>query len=92
MAATIITTEDLHEFKLELIEEFKELLNNQQVQQIKKFLRSSEVQNYLGISAATLQNFRDNGTIPFTKIGGVLYYDYGEIAKLLEQNRTNNKQ
>lgn len=91
MAATIITTEDLHEFKLELLDSIKELLNNQSGQVTKKWLKSPEVRKLLGISPGTLQNLRINGTLPYTKVGGVLYYDYHEIMQVLEKNRVNNK-
>lgn len=90
MGATIITTEDLHEFKLELLDEIKILLKNNAQLQPKKWLKSAEVRDFLGISPGTLQNLRINGTIPYTRVGGVLYYDYEEIAKILEQNRTPN--
>lgn len=91
MAATIITTEDLLEFKMELLEGIKQLLNNQSGKSGKKWLKSPEVMDFLGISPGTLQNLRVNGTLPYTKIGGVLYYDYQEIMKVLEKNRTHNK-
>ncbi|QCX37294.1 helix-turn-helix domain-containing protein [Aureibaculum algae] len=91
MAATIITTEDLHEFKIELLDEIKTLLQNQSGQTPKKWLKSPEVRDLLGISPGTLQNLRINGTLPYSKIGGVLYYDYQEIAQILEQNRIHNK-
>lgn len=90
MGATIITTEDLHEFKLELLDEIKILLKSNAQLQPKKWLKSVEVRDFLGISPGTLQNLRINGTIPYTRVGGVLYYDYEEIAKILEQNRTGN--
>ena len=90
MGATIITTEDLHEFKIELLDDFKELLDKQSGIRTKKWLRSSEVIKYLKLSPASLQNFRDNGTIPFTRIGTVLYYDYDEIIKVLEKNKVQN--
>ncbi|WP_298535848.1 helix-turn-helix domain-containing protein [uncultured Algibacter sp.] len=91
MAAAIITTEDLMEFKFELLEDIKQLLQNQNGQPTKKWLKSPEVRNLLGISPGTLQNLRINGTLPYTKIGGVLYYDYQEIMQVLEQNRIHNK-
>ncbi len=91
MAATIITTEDLHEFKLELLDDIKKLMNDQPGHQQKKWLKSNGVRELLGISPGTLQNLRINGTMPYTKIGGVIYYDYEEISKLLEQNRIHNK-
>lgn len=91
MGATIITTEDLREFKKELLNDIKQLLNNQTGQQTKKWLKSPEVRELLGISPGTLQNLRINGTLPYTKVGGVLYYEHKEIQELLESNRVHNK-
>jgi hypothetical protein len=91
MAATIITTEDLREFKMELLDDIKKLLNNQSVQVAKKWLKSPEVRELLGISPGTLQNLRINGTLPYTKVGGVLYYDYQEIVKVFEKNKIHNR-
>lgn len=91
MAATIITTEDLREFKMELLDDIKQLLSNPSGHPIKKWLKSPEVRDLLGISPGTLQNLRINGTLPYTKMGGVLYYDYQDIIKVLENNRIHNK-
>lgn len=91
MGATIITSEDLMEFKLELLDDIKQLLQNQNGQPTKKWLKSPEVRELLGISPGTLQNLRVNGTLPYTKIGGVLYYDYQEILHVLEKNKIHNK-
>ncbi|ARV14868.1 helix-turn-helix domain-containing protein [Polaribacter sp. SA4-12] len=91
MSATIITTEDLLEFKHELLEGIKEMINNQSSFAPKKWLKSSEVRELLSISPGTLQNFRINGTLPYSKVGGVIYYDYEDIQKVLEDNRIDNK-
>ncbi len=91
MAATIITTEDLREFKMELLDDIKQLLNNQSGHTFKKWLKSPEVKELLGISSGTLQNLRINGTLPYTKVGGVLYYDYEEIMNLMEKSKIHNK-
>lgn len=91
MSATIITTEDLHDFKLELLDDIKQLLNTQSGQVTKKWMKSPEVRELLGISPGTLQNLRVNGTLPYTRVGGVLYYDYQEIMQVLEKNRVDNK-
>ena len=91
MAATIITTEDLQEFKYELLEDIKAIINHQSGFAPKKWLKSLEVRDLLGISPGTLQNFRINGTLPYSKVGGVIYYDYEEIQKILEGNRVDNK-
>ncbi|MFQ3213281.1 MAG: hypothetical protein ACI9XJ_000477 [Marivirga sp.] len=87
MAAMIITTDDLREFKLELIEEFKKLLSEQKGIPTKKWLRSDDVKKLLNISPGTLQNLRVNGTLPFTKMGGVLYYDSEDIQNILQENK-----
>lgn len=91
MSATVLTTEDLQEFKVELLQEFKELIESQPSSKPKKWLRSQEVREMLSISPGTLQNLRINGIIPFTKIGGVLYYSQDEITKVLEENRVHNR-
>ena len=90
MSATIITTDDLREFKLELLEEIQALLLKQYSTTSKKWLRSKEVRELLGISPGTLQNLRINGTLPYTKIGGVLYYDEEEINAVLEKNKIHH--
>lgn len=91
MAANIITTEDLHVFKMELLEDIKTLINHQSGKLTKKWLKSPEVRDLLDISPGTLQNLRINGTLPYTKIGGVIYYDHDEIQKILQENRIHNK-
>ncbi len=88
MAAQIITTEDLYIFKHELLQELKELILNLPNQQ-KKWLKSPEVRKMLGISPGTLQNLRINGTLPYTKVGGVVYYAYDDIVKVIERNQKN---
>jgi hypothetical protein len=90
MAATIITTEDLHEFKVELLEEIRQLLSTDNSKS-KEWLRSSELRKLLKISTGTLQNLRVNGTIPYTKIGGVIYYAYNDVLKMIEDNKYNKQ-
>lgn len=90
MATTVLTVEDLQEFKKELLQELKTLFPNSQAAQTKKWLKSSEVRKMLSISPGTLQNLRINGTIPYTKMGGVIYYDNDDILRILQKNRINN--
>jgi uncharacterized membrane-anchored protein YjiN (DUF445 family) len=87
MAATIITTEDLLEFKIDLLDEIKKIIQSQTSTQTKKWLKSTEVRKLLNISAGTLQNLRINGTLSYTKIGGTIYYENQDIDKLLEKNK-----
>ena len=43
MATSIITTDDLREFKMELLVDIKKLLNNQGSGKLKRYLKSAEV-------------------------------------------------
>lgn len=90
MPTEIVTTDDLREFKIELIKEFKQLLAVHHGQPSKKWLKSYEVRKLLRISHGTLQNLRVNGTLPFTKIGGVIFYDSEDINKMMKGNMVNN--
>ena len=47
------------------------------------WLKSTEVRKILKISPGTLQNLRINGTLKFKRIGGIIYYKYEDIEKLL---------
>ncbi len=91
MPAQIITTEDLMKFKIDLIDEIKDIISTHSGFKVKKWLKSNEVRVLLSVSPGTLQNLRMNGTLPYTKIGGIIYYDYEEIQKILESNRVDNK-
>jgi hypothetical protein len=92
MAASIITIEDLQNFKRELLEEIQKLLAQKHHTPVRKWLKSHEVRRLLTISPGTLQNLRINGTLPFTKIGGVLYYDVEDIEKMLSDRKQNREQ
>ena len=84
MAVSIITKEDLQEFKDELLEEIKNLFHIKTTEQ-KLWLRSSEVKALLKISSGTLQNLRINGTLRYSKVGGTIYYNYQDIEKLFNE-------
>jgi hypothetical protein len=91
MAAEIITSDDLREFKIELLDEFRKIIKENGNQPVKKWLKSPEVRKLLNISPGTLQNLRINGTLPFTRMGGVIYYDYEDIHKVLTENKRHNR-
>ena len=89
MPAHIVTTEDLIDFKRELLEDIKAIIN-ESPSEAKRWLRSPEVRQLLDISPGTLQNLRINGTLPFSKVGGVLYYPYEGIMRVLQENLVNH--
>ena len=81
----ILTKEDLRNFKSELLQEIKALLQPQGQAPHKKWLKSQEVRKMLNISPGTLQNLRINGTLRYTKIGSLIYYKQEDINTLLEK-------
>lgn len=91
MPTSIITTDDLMEFKLELLENIKHIISNYHNVGLKKYIKSAELMELLKISPGTLQNLRVNGTLPYTKVGGIIFYEADEIQKVMTENRINNK-
>ena len=87
MPTSIITTEDLSEFKIELLKDIKSLLSKNSRLIVNKHYRSNEVKELLSISSSTLQNFRVKGILPYTQIGSILLYDAEEVKKMLDDYR-----
>ena len=91
MPTQIITTDDLREFKIELLEEIKDLLKIKSQMTNKKYLKSADLMKILKVSSGTLQTMRINGTLPYTKIGGIIFYDPDEISNVMRENSIHNK-
>jgi hypothetical protein len=82
----IVTKTDLQEFKIELLKEFKVLLQSVRTP-TKEWLKGHEVRSLLNISASTLQSLRITGVLRFSKIGGNYFYKYEDILKVLEKGK-----
>ena len=81
----LITKADLEQFKQELFAElrrptFRAPLKKEQQ---KQWIKSHEVMKLLSISPGTLQNLRRNGAIKHSKIGGLMFYQYDDIEKMI---------
>jgi hypothetical protein len=83
----LITVDDLEQFKLDLLTEFKAILKGSGGQPGKKWLKTHEVRKMLGISSGKLLTLRINGTLPYTKIGGVIYYDHDDIQQMFASKK-----
>lgn len=94
MPASILTTDDLREFKTELFDEIRTLISKAQTPSVqqKKFLKSSEVTDLLGISPNTLYQMRVNRQLPFTKVNGtILSFDWDDIMAMMAKNKKLEK-
>ena len=85
MAVEIITKDDLQEFKKDLIDEIKLLIDglNHPIEK-HEWLRSGQARKILQVSPGTLQNLRIQGKVRFTKIGHLIYYSRLDIELLME--------
>jgi len=83
MNVELVTKEDLKELENNLLNAIK-LINKPGQGEAKKWLKSVEVRKLLNISPGTLQNLRINGTLRYTKIGGIMYYKLEDINNILE--------
>jgi predicted DNA-binding transcriptional regulator AlpA len=89
MPVQLITKDDLEEFKSQLFTELKQILPGSPGSQ-KKWLKSYEVRAMLGISRGTLQHMNNRTLFP-SLIGGLMFYDYDEILKLMESTKSKPK-
>lgn len=86
----LITQGDLNNFKNEMLVEFKRIIKESMGEPGKRWLKSCEVKKMLGISHGFLQTLRDSGTLPFTKIGGSIYYDFEDITKMMASGKSHS--
>ena len=77
----------LNDFRQELLREMRMVLHEKTPPPQKQWLKSTEVKKLLGISHGTLQTLRNKGTIPFTRIGGVIYYNSNDITVMMDKNK-----
>ncbi len=78
----MVTKRDLLNFGNLLLNEIK---NSTKEEKPAQWLKSMEVRKLLRISPGTLQNLRVNGTLSYKRIGGIIYYKYDDIEKMLEK-------
>ena len=90
----ILTISHLIEFKEQLLSDIKELLERQpsaQPKLQKQWLKAFDIRKLLRLSAGKLQYLRDQGVIPFKKLGNVTYYDLEKIQDLMEDEGFKQK-
>ncbi|MDQ0107447.1 hypothetical protein J2T02_002566 [Chitinophaga terrae (ex Kim and Jung 2007)] len=86
-AVEIVTKDDLLQFKNELLTEIQHMLARVSPPEPKRWLKTWEVKKLLGLSSGTLQTMRNNGTLTYSMIGNLAFYDYDEIQALVENNK-----
>src|SRR3954468_10812646 len=87
----LITISDLAQFKKQLTDEFALMLKTQTSPPVKRWMKSHEVRRLLKISPGTLQTLKSSGILPYTKMGGVHFFDYQDIENILQSGKINPK-
>jgi|TARA_R110002096_G_scaffold187682_4_gene367241 hypothetical protein len=54
------------------------------------WIDNQDVLQTLHISKRTLQTFRTNGTLPYSKVQGKFYYKVSDVEQLLQDNYYNH--
>jgi len=83
MEMDLITRDDLEKFRLQLLDDIKDLLAEAPKGNYRPWLKGTEVRKLLGISAGSLQNLRISGQLKSSKIGGIHFYKYDDIKKMM---------
>jgi hypothetical protein len=84
MEIEIVTKADLCAFRIQLINDIKQLLQSCEVKSERQWLKNSDVKELLKISSNTVQRLRISGKLKSSKIGGVHYYRYDDVETLLQ--------
>ena len=83
MGVEIVTKEDLQAFRIQLVNDIRQIFQNAQQEPEKQWLKNSDVKKLLRISSNTVQRLRIAGKLKSSKIGGVHYYRYEDIEALV---------
>ena len=83
MALQLITPDDLKNLREEILAEVRAMFQKYSPACNNKWLKSNEVRKLLKISPGTLQTLRVNGTLKYSKVGGIIYYDRDHVQQLL---------
>lgn len=82
----IITLKEFQKFEKQVfdeLQELKDLVSNRGLN--RKWIKSSDIKVLLGVSHGKLQAMRDNREIPYSVIGGTIFYNIDEVNNALER-------
>jgi hypothetical protein len=91
MAVNVVTLEDLDEFRDKITKDIVSIITENLQLPGQQWLKSDEVKRLLKISPNTLQMMREKYNLPYTKVGGVIFYAQADIIKILEDNKVGAK-
>lgn len=84
MDVIVISKEEFDSFKNEIIQELAKLVGKAEKEEQSTWLRTRDVCRILNLSTSTLQNLRNSGKVPFTKLNGTIFYKRVDIESLFD--------
>lgn len=91
MPFELATIEDLEEAKAEIMQAILTLNNSLSPEPIKEYLKVSEVLEMFNISTNTLTKWRVELGLPYSKIGGQIYYAFSDIRRFFAEHRISTQ-
>jgi hypothetical protein len=83
MEMDLITRADLEKFRMDLLADLRSMISEIPNPARKPWLKGAEVRKLLSISDGSLQNLRVTGKLKSSKIGGIHYYRYEDIERMM---------
>ena len=68
------------------INDLKELINNNTLQSENQYYRNKDLKTKFEMSDKTIQNYREQNLIPFTKIGDLYFYPVSKFNEIFIAN------
>lgn len=87
MAVEIVTKEDLQLFRIQIVNDLKNLLSQLKPIPSEHFegYKTNDVRKILGCSVNKLVSLRVSRKLRTKKIGGTIYYNKDDVRRLLEE-------
>ena len=77
------------EKKIEQMDGIIDIMQNNNFCSMEKWVIGEKLMKIFGISKRSLQNYRDTGILPYSMIGGKIYYNMTDIEELFRKNYIN---
>ena len=77
------------EKKIEQMDSIINIMQTNNFCSMGKWVIGEKLMKIFGISKRSLQNYRDTGILPYSMIGGKIYYNMTDIEELFRKNYIN---
>ncbi|MFC2080880.1 helix-turn-helix domain-containing protein [Bacteroidota bacterium] len=81
----LLTRKDLYDLEAKIMDKLNKL--SEKDDNRKKWYRTADLIKILNLSASSIQSLRTSGTLPFSKVGGTLFYDPNDVKEMITKNK-----